>query len=193
MAMFVPMTAGVEVNGETVLSIVAGLGTFKSMALTLLKKHGIDNPKAGAWYSQQAWLDAFKEISGSLGGSTLFNIGQKIPESAVFPPQINDIQKALGAIDVAFHMNHRMKGKALFNPENGMMSEGIGHYTFKSTGPTEARMVCKNSYPCDFDRGIIEGMARKFKPDGSHVLVQHDESAPCRKKGADSCEYIVRW
>jgi hypothetical protein len=91
-------------------------------------------------------------------------------------------------------MNHRINGEVLFNPKTGAMKEGIGHYSFEKTGPRAANMVCKNPYPCDFDRGIIESAARKFKPADSIILsVTHDDSKPCRKKGHDSCTYIVTW
>ena len=69
----------------------------------------------------------------------------------------------------------------------------IGHYNHKSYGPNKATIECANPYPCDFDRGIIEAMATRFKPNGAIVKVQHDASKPCRKNGADSCTYQVSW
>ena len=70
----------------------------------------------------------------------------------------------------------------------------IGIYGFQSTGPKSAKMVCRNPYPCDFDQGIIEAMAIRFKPqDCPAVSVRHDDSAPCRQNGADSCTYLVTW
>lgn len=47
MAMFVAMTPNAEVNGETVYSIVDGMGAFKSAALKILEKNGIKDPKPG--------------------------------------------------------------------------------------------------------------------------------------------------
>jgi hypothetical protein len=180
MAQFVGFAEGVEVNGETVYAIVDGMGAFKSKALDILARNGIRDPKAGNWYLQQSWLDSFKEIAETLGDNTLLAIGRKIPENAKFPPQINTIEKALLAIDVAYHINHR-KGE-------------IGHYHFSSTGPKSAKLVCRNPYPCAFDRGIIEAMAKRFKPkDSMLATVKHDDSCPCRKKGADSCTYTVAW
>ncbi len=193
MAMFVAKNANAEVNGETVLSIVDGMGAFKLKALEILSKNCITDPKPGMWYNQQNWLNSFKEIATSIGSKTLHSIGLKIPENAKFPPQINSIEKALSAIDIAFHMNHRINGKVLFDPQTGTIHEGIGHYTYSSLSENEAKMICPNSYPCDFDRGIIEGMAKKFCPAGSIVNVQHNDAAPCRKKGAESCEYKIKW
>jgi len=193
MASFVAFDAKTMVNGETVNSVLDGMGAFKSMALKILSENGIDNPTAGKWYSQQGWLNAFKAISEKIGQRTLINIGAAIPKNAKFPPQINDIEKALSAIDVAYHMNHQINGKVLFDPTMGKMSEGIGHYTAKKISDREIHVICENPYPCQFDMGIVKEMAEKFKPAGAVLSTIHDDSKPCRHKGANSCTYIVKW
>ena len=179
MAQFKCFENGVQVNGETVLAIVNGMGVFKTKALEILKNNGIDNPQSGQWYSQQDWLNAFKEIAEKLGDATLYQIGTKIPESAQFPPEIDSIEKALSAIDIAYHMNHQ-KGE-------------IGNYQFTLTDSNSGKFVCNNPYPCEFDRGIIYSMSQRFKPAGSIPSIKHDDSEPCRKKGNDSCTYLVTW
>ena len=180
MAQFKALAMGVEVNGETVLSVIDAMGIFKSQAITILEEKGIVNPMPGLWYNQQAWLDAFKYIADEIGPNTLYNIGRKIPENAQFPPDIDTIEKALGAIDVAYHMNHR--------------GGEIGHYSFQSTGPKSAKIICNNPYPCDFDLGIIESMAKKFKPaDSVFVMASHDASSGCRKNGGNECVYKITW
>ena len=181
MAQFKAISPKVEVNGETVLSVLDGLGVLKEAATAMLTKQGIVNPTPGKWYPQQAWLNAFKEIAERLGDKALYNIGLAIPENAKFPAEIDSLGKALPAIDVAYHMNHR----------NG----DIGEYKFGRTGERSVEMCCKNPYPCAFDRGIIAAFCNRFLPKGSSVkaTVAHDESAPCRKKGADSCTYRVTW
>ncbi|HLA83665.1 MAG TPA: hypothetical protein VJL29_02640 [Thermoguttaceae bacterium] len=194
MAQFVAFKPNVEVNGETVFAVVDGMGLFKSRALQILAQNGIVDPKPGRWYSQQAWLDSFRVISETIGSLTLCAIGRKIPENANFPTDIDSIETALASIDVAYHMNHRLVGKCLFDPRTGKMSEGIGHYRYDKMGNKKVRMTCNNPYPCEFDRGIIEAMAQRFKPAGClFVSVKHDDDASCRKKGADSCTYHVEW
>ena len=106
MVQFVAFAPNVEVNGQTVLSVVDGLNPFRMLALRILSGHGIVDPKPGEWYSQQAWLDAFKHISEKVS-ATLYKIGLQIPENADFPPDVDTIEKALASIDVAYHMNHR--------------------------------------------------------------------------------------
>ncbi|HCC08356.1 MAG TPA: hypothetical protein DEP72_09400 [Clostridiales bacterium] len=180
MAIFKAYSSNVEVNGETVLSVVNGVGVFKKQSIDILAKNGINDPKPGEWYSQQAWLDSFKEISEKIGAKTLNVIGKAIPANAKFPPDIDNIDKGLSAIDMAYHMNHR--------------GGEIGHYTYTKTGDNSGKMVCTNPYPCEFDMGIIEAMAERFLPsDSIMVTVEHTDSHVCRKTGAESCTYVITW
>jgi hypothetical protein len=179
MAQYQAYSPQVMVNGQTVLSVIAGMGAFKETAARILERHAITNPQPNAWYPQQAWLDAFREIAASIGAKTLNQIGRSIPRNARFPPGIDSIEKALGSLDAAYHLNHR--------------GGEIGHYTFSKAGPAKGTVVCQNPYPCEFDRGIIEAMAAQFKRPGSVVRVEHDPAKPCRMKQGDSCTYVVSW
>jgi hypothetical protein len=180
MAQFVAFAPTVQVRGEAVLAVLDGMGSAKDKALDILADNNIHDPKAEMWYLQRNWLSAFQQISETLGEDTLVAIGRKIPANALCPPQIDSIEEALQAIDVGYHMSHR--------------GGDIGSYEFQSTGPRSAKMVCRNPYPCVLDRGIIEAMVARFKPeDSAAVSVRHDDPAPCRRKGADSCTYLVTW
>ena len=179
MAQFQAFSPQVMVNGQTVLAVISGMGAFKDTAAQILQRNGIPNPDPNGWYSQQSWLNAFREIAQSIGRSTLKQIGASIPANAKFPPGIDSIEKALESLDGAYHMNHR--------------GGEIGHLSFAKTGPKGGVMTCKNPYPCDFDRGLIEAVANKFKPAGSIVRVQHDDAKPCRAKQGDACTYLINW
>jgi hypothetical protein len=179
MKTFVASSHKVEVNGETIYSIIDGMGVFKTTAIKILGENGIADPKPGEWYSQQSWLNAFKNIAEKVGESTLYNIGQKIPENAKFPPEIKDTHKALSIIDVAYHMNHR----------NGE----IGEYKYEKTGERSTKITATNPYPDEFDKGLIFAMGKKFAPAGSSVSVKIDDSRPTRSKGSDSTTYLVVW
>ena len=106
------------------------------------------------------------------------------------PPEVDSVERALSTLDVLFHLHHRVDGQVMFDPATGKMLEGIGHYSFQSDGNRRAFMICNNPYPSDFDRGIITGLARKLKP---AAQVTQDETQPSRKRGDDSCTYVVTW
>ena len=177
MAQFQAFVSGVEVNGKTVLSFIKGMEHFEKIALQILKENGIENIKPEKWYCQQSWLNAFKKISEKIGSYALYCIGTKIPENAQFPPDINSLEKALEAIDIAYHMNHR--------------GGEIGNYNFYKSLEGSLHLTCNNPYPCEFDRGIIEGIARKFIYKERYLVAKHDNSAPCRDKGDDLCTYNI--
>jgi hypothetical protein len=196
---FKPFEAGIEAYGASIDAIVEAFKLFPSVALRRLAAVGIGTMtgkndiviERDAWYPQDKFLAAFESIATEVGPRGLFQFGQHVPKYAPFPPTITDIHSALGSVDVAYHMNHRKNGKVMFNPATGQMLEGIGHYGYKAV-PRERRIVsvCENPYPCDFDRGLISGLATRFE---KFSRVTHDDSAPCRKNGANSCTYVITW
>jgi hypothetical protein len=184
MAQYIPFAPKVQVLGTTVLSFVNALkvATIRKDMLQTLSRHGITDPTLEDWYSQASWLNAFKEIGEKYGATTLFAIGKAIPENAMFPPEIDSLQKGLAAIDVAYHMNHR--------------GGEIGYYKLLEfhEGTKTALMECKNPYPSEFDRGIISAMAHKFRPMDILVIdVELDKNSPTRLNGADSCRFKISW
>ena len=179
MAQFKAFSPRVEVLGEVVLSLVNGMGAFRRLALGILDDHGIHDPQPEEWYSQQAWLDSFKKIAEQIGPNTLYQIGRQIPQQHYFPPGVDSIETVLTDLDDAYRKAHR--------------GGEVGHYRFQVIGMQSGKMTCDNPYPCDFDRGIIQALADRFEPEGSLVDVRHEDRAPCKKAGADSCTYTISW
>lgn len=193
---YVAFEPGIEVNGQTVYTVVDGFGSFRRLAENMLLEEGIGNrsPEGayridlGGWYPQEAWLRAFRRIGADVGQSVLYDIGLKIPANAKFPEWVIDVPSAVRSIDIAYHMNHRKRGQVMFDPATGTMLEGIGHYGFDhKPGTRVVTSTCQNPYPCSFDHGIVTAMARRFDP---RSVVKHLEGS-CRRKGGMSCTYVV--
>lgn len=189
---------GIEVSGESVGAIVDGFKKFPTIAQKYLGKFGFlkANQSLSAidrtrWYPQESWLSAFQAIAEEVGVNSLYGVGRLIPEHSTFPPHLHDVTSALCSLDVAYHMNHRKNGVVMFDPQTGMMLEGIGHMIATPVqGEHRVVVVCEDPYTCDFERGIISGLANRFD---ASAKTAHDNDAPCRKKGADSCTYVVWW
>jgi hypothetical protein len=182
----------IEASGDAILSVVVGMGAFQTVARRLLRDAGLPEVRAGEWYPMHSWIQAFGALATNVGERTLFLVGTKIPETAMLPPNIVDVASALGAIDVGYHMNHRRSGAPMFDPATGTIRPGIGNYALTAAGAGWATLVCDNPYPCDFDCGIVHGFAARFAPDRLLVRVTHGDDG-CRKTGAQSCSYRVRW
>ncbi len=182
MAHYIPFEKGVEVKGEAVLSIINALVTGQARRIEILARNGITNLQPGTWYSQENYLNGYKEIGEVMGSATLFMIGSAIPQNAIFPPDIDNLEKALNAIDIAYNMNHR----------NG----DIGYYkvqSFDNENKT-AVMECKNPYHSIFDRGLILAMVTRFGPANSKKKdVVLDKTKETRMNGGDSCTYNIYW
>ncbi|MEO1652291.1 MAG: hypothetical protein AAFU64_01995 [Bacteroidota bacterium] len=192
MAQFIAFNSEVEVNRQTVLSVVNSLDFGKEDRLLLLKNNGID-PEEKEWFSQQDWLNTFKDISDKYGKKNLFMIGKAIIENAEFPPMKN-LEEALHSLDIAYHMNHRLAKKVMFDTETGEKQEGIGYYSLNKFDKHKkiAEMVCFNPYPSEFDRGVITQLARKFT-NFIKVKVELDEQKETRSEGASTCTYKITW
>ena len=190
MTEFQAFAPDIEVNGQTVLSVVRGVGPWEGAARRILTQNGIADPQPGRWYPQQAWLDAFRTIA-EMGSKALYSIGKSVPQNAAWPPEIKSVKDALASIDVAYHMNHARQSRCLFDARTGKAAEGIGHYRYRDAGEREAEVACETPYPCAFDKGLVYAVADKFRPAGTLVRVHHGEA--CRAEGARACVLTVTW
>jgi len=180
MAEYKSFQEGIKVNGEAILGLITALPTGQDIRRQILKKHGID-PVPGKLYSQQAWLDAFKEIAGIIGNHTVFIIAKTIAENAKWP-SIDNIKTALTLFDQAYKMNNT--------------GGDVGDYKllkFDEMNKT-AVMYCRTPYPSEFDRGLLTAIVRKFRPKNSYKTeVTLDVTKESRTKGADSCTFNIAW
>jgi hypothetical protein len=190
MAQFKAIDPGVEVNLDVVLSFInAVMKNFKPIALEILEKNGIKDPKPGEWCSQQKWLDALKSISEEIGEATLYKVGVVIPENTKSKPgydkmfsSIQDLRAGLESIDIGYHMTHR--------------GGDIGHYKLVEYNEDEryAIMECNEPNPTSFNRGLITGFVRMFKPEDSfEVKVELDETKPSKLNGDNSDTFKITW
>src|SRR5687767_701025 len=138
MAEFVSFDPQAEVSGNSILAIQAALKSLGTNPEPFLKKYKLSGLKPDEWYSVQKCLDMLKEIRDKLGNFYgLISVGHKIPEFAIWPPDIDSIEKAFAALDIAYHLNHR----------NGE----VGYYYTEFIGPRHIRVTAHNPWPSDFD------------------------------------------
>lgn len=168
-----------EVSGRAILSVVTGMGSLTKRVHRVLSDNGIPDPQPETWYPHRAWLTAFSTMAEYLGPNTLNWIGERFVETAEWPLEINSIEKALSSIDLVHQLQHR--------------GGDVGHYAFEKTGENSGKVICSAPNPCDFDRGLVFAIAKRFKPNPAvYVRVAHDLNG-CRQLGADTCTYHVHW
>lgn len=172
-----PFTPDAQVLGQVLSNSLKGFSPLAQKSLLkILDKKGIKELNLNTWYNIKTSLDFFNQVATEFGPNTLFNLGKSVPENAIFPPDIDSLENGLKSIDLAYNSNHR----------NGY----VGFYKMVSHDLEEKKIImhCYNPYPCDFDRGLIITIARKFK---SGVRVVLDESKSTKKKGGNESWYTV--
>ncbi|TRX62658.1 hypothetical protein FNH22_00760 [Fulvivirga sp. M361] len=193
MAEFIAENKSVEVSKHGIGSLANSMERGRDTRLKILLDNGID-PENGEWHELQKYLNAFKDIAQKIGEMNLFIIGKAVMNNAEFPP-MKDLEEALNSMDIAYHMNHRLNGEIMFNPSNGKMIEGIGHYKLAKfdAQSKQAVMICTNPYPSKFDEGILTEVVRRFKPTGAREKIELDLSKESRKTGGESCTFLISW
>lgn len=150
-----------EVSGQTVRSVVEGVGqfstTYKDRALDILDDHGLPEPEEDEWYSWGAYIDAFEELADTVGPKTVTKIGSEIPDLVDWPPHIDSVEGALAALDEQYQQTHR--------------GDEIGYYEFEKSGDGGV-VESKNPYPAALDEGLLKATAEKFSDDDAFVRVE---------------------
>ncbi len=194
----VSMHAGIEVTGRIIPATLEAFGEFTVLAGQMMMANGVGTPdRSGfvqvdlqAWYPLEGYLKTLKEIEEQFGAKMVRKLGAAQARHAVLPPSMVDITSTMQALDVGHHMNHRQHGRPMFDPLSGQMLEGIGHYhCHQLVGKKRILIRCDNPYPCKFDEGLLETMARRFAP----TAVLEHEPGSCRSKGGQICTYAVTW
>ena len=166
--------ANATVSGGNILSMLAAMGPFRKRGEQILEEHGIREVAPEGWYPLAAYVDALNAIGEKMGPNTLFQIGKQIPNHVPLPPGMDTFGKVLASFGIAFDMNHRG-----FRP---------GAITFQTTSDRTAEITSGTPYPCDFDRGVIQGFFQKLL--ATRVNVTHDAGS-CKKEGGQTCTHLV--
>jgi hypothetical protein len=175
MAQFVSPSPTIQVSKVPLLAMLAALGTVRPIADGILKEQGVRQPMDRPQYPLQLSLDVLKAVHDKIGPNTINLVGRKIPEHLAFPEHLDTVEAALGALDYMYKANH-----------SGGPSGG---WTAEVQGDRKIRLTNSTPYPCDFDQGLVQGVAQLFDRTAS---VAHEPGA-CRKDGAEACAYVVRW
>lgn len=169
-----------EVSGETILAMLGAMDKHRDQGVQYLRENGIDSPQAGQWYSLERYINTFRTICERLGPYALYMIGAMVPTSAAFPSEVRTIEDALKYLNALHEANHR--------------GGNAGYFRYTSIDSNVGAVECKKTYGTTFDKGLLTGLGRRFKPGSSErVSVQLDMSKNTRDLGGDSNTFIVTW
>jgi hypothetical protein len=172
---------GITVGRGVIEAFLAAFGPYKGRGEKVVCRHlAVPALEGGddAHYPLEPFLDAMEELQLQFGGPFMRKVGSFIFDKAVFPPGIDTLTKGMELINVAYYMNHSESAK-----------DRIGGYYWQSKGERSGEMMCDNPYPCAFDIGIIDTIAKRFEATAN---VTHQPGA-CRHDGGEACTYRLEW
>jgi hypothetical protein len=188
-----------QVLGSNIQNILDAFGAFALLAGKIMLQENLGTEASDGtilfdqnkWYPLEGNLRAIARIQNEFGNVVIRQMTAALLRNAKFPPSVVNIESGLASLDIAYHMNHARNGVAMFSPDTGKMTEGIGHYTSK---PVEGKkqILCESNtpYPCAFDHGLFLAMAHRFQ---HTATLTHLNPAQCRSSGAASCSYSIAW
>jgi hypothetical protein len=171
----VTVPADATVSGGNILSMLAAMGPFRKRGEIILEEHGIRDVQVDQWYPLPAYVESLHMIGEKMGPNTLLQIGKQIPHHVPLPPGIDTFEKVLASFGIAYDMNHT----------------GIapGAITFNQLSDRAATITTGTVYPCDFDRGVIQGFFQLLLK--TRVNVMHDPNLGCKSTGSPTCTHQV--
>lgn len=167
-----------EVRGRVVLSIVGVMGAFKSVAREILAANALHDVQPDEWYPLRSFLDCFETVAQRVGPNTVTAIGRHISATGPAPSEVHGLEEAFNVLDDAYRAEHR--------------GGDVGHYSYIATGARTCTIVSTTPYPPTFDEGVIQALVERFEPE-SLVDVRIDESSESRRRGGESCTFLVTW
>jgi hypothetical protein len=166
-----------EILGQAIQGYILGMGAFEATARDILQAHNLDrNPRPDGWYSQQAFLDALKEIAERIGPNTMRQIGKNVALVVPLPPEIDTLEKALSGISQGFKASHR--------------GGTVPRMEFIKTGENAAKIVSGTPYPTELEMGMLAGYAARF---GKTIKISLDKSQPMRNSGGGTDTFLLKW
>jgi hypothetical protein len=162
------------------MNVRATLDAFKQQPLfakSLLAPFelNVENVKPDQYVPVQRWLDAMRHLQKELGPFVLRQVGTNLFGNAVIPPELNSVEAMLEALDNIYYLNHR---------------GNVGHYHVTRGTDGSFSVRCETPYPRQFERGLIEGIARHpTLSQGKRYSVQYTDGKPGSKH---TCTVTVR-
>lgn len=164
-----------EYSGAALSSFIIALSESKVTVDKLLSDAGVDHIDPEAWYEFHWAMSFFFKIEDMLGKAGIQQVGRSMIESAIYPPEIDNVRALLSGLGHWYELNAR-------GPD-------VGEITCDFEDETTA--LIDNSVPgsCAFNIGIIQGACARY---GITPIIEHGTSG-CKYDGADACVYRVSW
>jgi hypothetical protein len=182
MAQFKVFSPHSEVSSKMVRMTLDAVHGRESQMNEIFVRNHLYHSLEERWHPMQNYLNALKEIYEHLGPTPLFDFGKFFPKSFIFSGQHYTLEDLIHKLNAFYHNLHK--------------GSDVGYYKLVHFDKEhkEARIECRNPYPCYFDRGILTVISKLSKPvDARFIHVWLSKNSPSRLSGDDVSYYSIEW
>jgi hypothetical protein len=164
-----------EYSGAALSSFIHALSESQVTVDKLLADAGVDHIDPEAWYEYDWAMSFFFKIEEMLGKAGIERVGRSMIESAIYPPEIDNVHALLSGLGHWYELNAR-------GPD-------VGEITCEFEDESTALIDNSARGSCAFNIGIIQGACARY---GITPIIEHGAGG-CKYDGAEACVYRVSW
>jgi len=170
-------TVDSEVSDRIMRELGRQLRDMDERVNPILNKYGLLSPSEKTWHAHRDVLQMIREVASGNNDCDLYSTGAIVQACLGLSDIKGGVNMALAAVDDQYQSTHR-------GPDAG------GYQLLKWKCGTIS-VTCDNPYPCEFDRGMLESLLKRFAPSGIVPDIVHDHDARCRDLGDHACTYKI--
>lgn len=158
--------SGMESCGGCFIALRGVLGERAALLDTQLLAAGVTEIDPAGWYPTRIEL----EFLATLPPEAEYRAGWDIPDFVKMPKSKN-ILAAYHALDIGYHLNHRVDGWLMYDTRTWRMLDGIGNFEVRADGRHTALVSAPGPFSLHFNHGLVARVAVLHEPTANTEIV----------------------
>jgi hypothetical protein len=163
--------SGMESCGGCFIALRGVLGERSPVLDTKLIAENITVIDPAGWYPTRIEL----EVLAALSPGEEYCAGWDIPDFVKLPKSENIIA-AFHALDIGYHLNHRLNGQLMYDTRQWRIVEGIGNFTARADGSRAAVVSAPGPFSAHFNYGLITRVAAMHERTAQSEILEQAET-----------------
>ncbi len=163
--------SGMESCGGCFIALRGVLGERSPVLDTKLISEGITVIDPAGWYPTRIEL----EVLAALSPEEEYCAGWDIPDFVKLPRSEN-ILAAFHALDIGYHLNHRLNGKPMYDVQQWRIVDGIGNFGARADGSRACIVQAPGPFSAHFNYGIVTRVAAMHEATAQANIIEQAET-----------------
>lgn len=163
--------SGMESCGGCFIALRGVLGERSPVLDTKLIAENITVIDPAGWYPTRIEL----EVLAALSPEEEYCAGWDIPDFVKLPRSEN-ILAAFHALDIGYHLNHKLNGQLMYDTQQWRIVDGIGNFTARADGSRACIVQAPGPFSAHFNYGLVTRVAAMHEGTAQASIVEQAET-----------------